>query len=332
MSNHSHEQEQLTKMRSVKLQTNICISSSCNLTSEVICRHCSQQYCQLCFMCHRKNIIDDMQSISEQMSTNRHQGVSEVVSFIDKQAKDAHEQAKKLVDDAIDRIVKASKNIYTYIENRRQAKLGRLDECLEKFDKDADLLNSKLKNEIFLPADTMLDLRRKYAYNMFDKITSNTENQSTDLQRKNEIFFDDYRYYNELINLRQKWTFLQAALTTVYFPAKKDIALDKILTFLEYRHDRVLENYREHLSMNKESKELSLKSTEELFNELSFREKKEFPKDISNFSYIAEISNDNLIKTDSGHGDDEISSNSSHSWQIEDDDYDRLGESIKKKS
>jgi hypothetical protein len=74
-------------------------------------------------MCHRKNIIDDMQSISEQMSTNRHQGSVEVISFIDKQAKDAHEQAKKLVDDAIDRIVKASKNIYTYIENRRQAKV-----------------------------------------------------------------------------------------------------------------------------------------------------------------------------------------------------------------
>jgi hypothetical protein len=187
-------------------------------------------------MCHRKNILDDMQSISEQMSTNRHQGVAEVISFIDKQAKDAHEQAKKLVDDAIDRIVKASKNIYTYIENRRQAKLGRLDECLEKFDKDADLLNSKLKEQIFLPADTMLDLRRKYAYNMFDEGTSMINDQATEFQRKNEKFFDDYRHYNELINLRQKWTFLQAALTTVYFPAKKDISLDKILTFLEYRH------------------------------------------------------------------------------------------------
>jgi len=111
-----------------------------------------------------------------------------------------------------------------------------LDECLEKFDKDAELLNSKLKSEIFLPADLMLDLRRKYAYNMFDKITPIVDNQATDSQVKNEKFFDDYRYYHELINLRQKWTFLQAALTTVYFPAKKDISLDKILTFLEYRH------------------------------------------------------------------------------------------------
>jgi hypothetical protein len=123
MSDHSHEHQQPQKMRSVNFQTNLCISSSCNLPSEVICRHCSQQYCQLCFMCHRKNIIDDMNSISEQMSLNRHQGVAEVISFIDKQAKDAHDQAKQLVDDAIDRIVKASKNIYTYIENRRQAKV-----------------------------------------------------------------------------------------------------------------------------------------------------------------------------------------------------------------
>jgi copper chaperone CopZ len=326
-------------MRSVKLQTNLCQSSSCNLTSEVICRHCSQQYCQLCFMCHRKNIIDDMQLISEQMSINRHQGVAEVISFIDKQAKDAHEQAKKLVDDAIDRIVKASKNIYTYIENRRQAKLGRLDECLEKFDKDAELLNSKIQNQIFLPADTMLDLRRKYAYNMFDKMISNMENTATDSQRKNEVFFDDYRYYHELINLRQKWTFLQAALTTVYVPAKKDISLDKILTFLEYRHDRVLENYRDFLSTTEDSKELSLKPAEDLLHELSFLSKKKSLPESDNFSYITEalheihlnehVKQENEItpKTDSGHGgDDDTNSSSSQSWQIEDgdddDDYD----------
>ena len=38
-------------------------------------------------MCHRKNILDDMQSISEQMTINRRQGTTEVISFIDKQAK-----------------------------------------------------------------------------------------------------------------------------------------------------------------------------------------------------------------------------------------------------
>ncbi|CAF4094998.1 unnamed protein product [Adineta steineri] len=364
-------------MRSVNFQTNFCISSSCNLASEVICRHCSQQYCQLCFMCHRKNILDDMHSISEQMSTNRNQGVAEVILFIDKQAKDAHDQAKKLVDDAIDRIVKASKNIYTYIENRRQAKLGRLDECLEKFDKDAELLNTKLKDQIFLSADTMLNLRCKYAYNMFDKITPIMDKQATDVQVENEKFFDDYRYYDELINLRQKWTFLQAALTTVYFPAKKDISLDKILTFLEYRHDRVLENYRDFLSTSEESKgnkkyfpsgfhifpllELSLKPAEDLLHELSFLSKKKLSAECDNFSYIngslveihidehdnhhdeflikPEIKQENEItpKTDSGHcGDDDTSSNSSNSWQIEDvndDDYDtrfmKLSQSMK---
>lgn len=111
-----------------------------------------------------------------------------------------------------------------------------MDECLEKFDQDAQVLDSKLKNQIFLPADAMLDLRRKYAYNMFDGMTPKMDEQTTDCQRKNERFFEDYRHYSDLINLRQKWTFLQAALTTVYYPAKKDISLDKILTFLEYRH------------------------------------------------------------------------------------------------
>ena len=111
-----------------------------------------------------------------------------------------------------------------------------MDECLEKFDKDADYLNSQMKDEIFLSADAMLVYRRKYAYNMFDKMTPSLERQATELQIKNEKFFEDYRYYENLVNLREKWTFLQAALTTVYFPAKKDISLDKVLTFLEYRH------------------------------------------------------------------------------------------------
>jgi hypothetical protein len=197
----------------------------------------------------------------------------------------------------------------------------------------------------------MLDLRRKYAYNMFDKMTPKIDKQPTDLQRKNETFFDDYRYYNELINLRQKWTFLQAALTTVYFPSKKDISLDKILTFLEYRHDRVLENYREFLSTNEDSKELSLKPAEDLLHELSFLSKKKSLPESDNFAYITgglneihideHVKQDNEItpKTDSGQGDDETSSNSSQSWQIEDgdddgDDYDtrfmKLSQSMQK--
>jgi hypothetical protein len=88
----------------------------------------------------------------------------------------------------------------------------------------------------------MLELRRKYAYNMFDTSSSMLmiKSEGIDNQNKNERFFENYRYYNELINLRDKWTFLQAALTTVYFPRKKDISLDKILTFLEYRHVSLL--------------------------------------------------------------------------------------------
>ena len=71
---------------------------------------------------------------------------------------------------------------------------------------------------------------------MFDETSSKLIVKN---QVKNEKFFENYRYYDELINLREKWTFLQPALTTVYFPAKKDISLDTILTFLEYRHVRI---------------------------------------------------------------------------------------------
>lgn len=108
-----------------KSQTTGCISSGCNLSSEVICNHCQERYCRMCFICHQKHIAIDVESISEKISLNREQGVSEVTAFIDKQAKDAHEQAQQLIDDAINRIVKASQNIYTHIENRRIAKVVR---------------------------------------------------------------------------------------------------------------------------------------------------------------------------------------------------------------
>ncbi|CAF4425775.1 unnamed protein product, partial [Adineta steineri] len=67
-----------------------------------------------------------------------------------------------------------------------------------------------------------------------------------------------------------------------------DISLDKILTFLEYRHDRVLENYRDFLSTSEESKELSLKPAEDLLHELSFLSKKKLSAECDNFSYINE--------------------------------------------
>ncbi|CAF1082585.1 unnamed protein product [Didymodactylos carnosus] len=259
------------KARSITNLTPSCAQTMCCQHPEITCRHCAQQYCYLCFMSHRTHIIDDMTSIHSQMVKNRKQGVDDIVKFIDKQAQDAKEQAKQLVDDAINRILNASKNIYQYIDNRRQTKLSRLNECLDKFDNDKNLLQEKLDGNIFLTADVIMDLRKKYAYNMFDHVGKiNEKSNVTEQQTKNEIFFSNYRFYDELINLRQKWTFLQAALTTVYFPSKKDISLDKILTFLEYRHDRVLENYREHLALKEETKALSLKTGDELLNQLSF--------------------------------------------------------------
>ncbi|CAF5117934.1 unnamed protein product, partial [Rotaria magnacalcarata] len=90
MSNITDANNQQTKMRSVKLQTKLCVSPSCEDSGEIICHHCSQSYCRLCFLCHRKNVLDDMHSIHEQMSSNRRVGVAEVTTFIDQQAKDAH--------------------------------------------------------------------------------------------------------------------------------------------------------------------------------------------------------------------------------------------------
>jgi len=309
--------------RSKQNQTDICVQPMCGCHSEVICRHCSQHFCYLCIMSHRKYILYDMSSIQEQMTKNRKQGVDEVVAFIEKQAKNAHQEAKQLVDDAIERILKASKNIYSYIENRRQAKMGRLTECLEKYDKDAQLLESKLKRNVFLEAAEIHELRKKYAYNMFDSavvghnsdaglLSSNQLTKRTAQQKENEKFFANYCYYDELINLRQKWTFLQAALTTVYYPAKKDISLDKILTFLEYRHDRVIENYREHLSTKEDAATLalSLKPSEELLNDLSFLNKKGVAKEFYNFCYI----NEHPIDEDPISEDLE-DQNSSDSWR-----------------
>lgn len=73
---------------------------------------------------------------------------------------------------------------------------------------------------------------------MFDTSLSlmKLESGGNAMKSETDQFFENYRYYNELMHLRQKWPFLETALTTVYFSAKKDISLDTILTFLEYRH------------------------------------------------------------------------------------------------
>lgn len=115
-----------------------------------------------------------------------------------------------------------------------------MEQSLDKFDTDADYLQSKLSRQILLPANIISHYRRTYAYNMFDSPT--TLSMTINRSNENERFLDDYRYYHQLISLRQKWIFLQPALTTVYFPKKKNITLDQILTFLEYRHVSGREN------------------------------------------------------------------------------------------
>lgn len=74
-------------------------------------------------MCHRQSLFDEMHLLSEQMSINRQESVAEVVSFINRQAYDAHQQAKELLDDAIQRILKAKEKIFNEIERNRRTKV-----------------------------------------------------------------------------------------------------------------------------------------------------------------------------------------------------------------
>ncbi|CAF0951126.1 unnamed protein product [Didymodactylos carnosus] len=274
------------------MSSTVCTSPMCSIQSEIRCRHCDEVYCYLCFMSHRKNIFDEMMAIRKQMIEDRRQGVAEVTKFIDKQAQDAKEQAKALVDDALERLKKASENIYNYIDNRRQAKLARIEESLHIYDNEIKNIDEFLDHKRFLGASRMSVLRKLYGYNMFYDNIHDEKNSSklmvpvvSQQQRENEKFFGNYRYYDELINLREKWPFLQRALTTVYFPARKDISLDKIITFLEYRHDRVLENYREHLNETK-SLSNSITTVDDLLLGLSFLRIRSKPIEPHNFDYI----------------------------------------------
>ena len=120
---YSLENMPLSSKFSNQAQTDSCISATCNQKSDLQCRHCSEPFCQTCFIHHRRNLLVEMEAISEQMLINRRQGVAEVVQFINKQAVDANQQAQQLLNDTIDRIIRASENIHRYIENRRQAKV-----------------------------------------------------------------------------------------------------------------------------------------------------------------------------------------------------------------
>lgn len=83
-----------------------------------------------------------------------------------------------------------------------------------------------------LPASTLVTLRRQYAYNMFDPPTAESMRI---YENERDRFFDHYRYFEEMMCLREKWPFLGDVLATVYFTAAKKISLDQIFTLLEYR-------------------------------------------------------------------------------------------------
>jgi len=146
------------------------------------------------------------------------------------------------------------------MDDRAQMKLSRLSDALATFDNDALEIKASLTAEQFLSAKRILELRTKYASNMFDdgQISEEQDEDDEENSTANEqlqqpewekSFFgvgDRYRMYEELINLRAKWPFLAPALTSVYHAVEKDFSLDDIRTFLEYRHDKVMNLFNEH--------------------------------------------------------------------------------------
>jgi hypothetical protein len=192
------------------------------------------------------------------MEMNRQQSQIEVRSFIERQRADARAKAEAMQRDIIRRINEANQNVLQYMDDRAQMKLSRLADALNTFDNDASELKSSLSAEQFLSAKRIIELRTKYASNMFDDRQNSDENEEvsdSNLSTINEqpewekSFFgngEKYRMYDELINLRAKWPFLAPALTSIYYATEKDFSLDDIRTFLEYRHDKVLNLFNEH--------------------------------------------------------------------------------------
>lgn len=194
------------------------------------------------------------------MEMNRQQSQIEVRSFIERQRVDARAKAEAMQRDIIRRITEANQNVLQYMDDRAHMKLSRLADALNTFDSDASELKSSLVAEQFLSAKRIIELRTKYASNMFDdRRTSdehdegqsdgnlpNTSEEQPDWERSFFGHGEKYRMYDELINLRAKWPFLAPALTSIYYAAEKDFSLDDIRTFLEYRHDKVLNLFNEH--------------------------------------------------------------------------------------
>jgi hypothetical protein len=205
-------------------------------------------------------IIDKILFFSNiQMEMNRQQSQIEVRSFIERQRADARAKAEAMQRDIIRRINEANQNVLQYMDDRAQMKLSRLSDALNTFDTDASELKTSLSAEQFIPAKRIIELRTKYASNMFDDRLHHDDHEEEEadsnlatIQEQPEWekhFFangEKYRMYDELINLRAKWPFLAPALTSVYHAAEKDFSLDDIRTFFEYRHDKVLNLFSEH--------------------------------------------------------------------------------------
>jgi len=213
----------------------------------------------MCVRVHKRYVLQEMSDIAKQMEMNRQQSQIEVRSFIEKQRADARAKAEAMQRDIIRRINEANQNVLQYMDDRAQMKLSRLADALNTFDSDASELKSSLVAEQFLPAKRIIELRTKYASNLFDdrRNPHDHEEEESDDNRPTvfeqpeweKSFFangEKYRMYDELINLRAKWPFLAPALTSIYYAVEKDFSLDDIRTFLEYRHDKVLNLFNEH--------------------------------------------------------------------------------------
>ncbi|CAF1330396.1 unnamed protein product [Rotaria sordida] len=242
----------------LSLDGQICVEPSCTSLARHRCKHCHKAYCDMCVRVHKRYVLQEMSDIAKQMDMNRQQSQIEVRSFIERQRADARAKAEAMQRDIIRRINEANQNVLQYMDDRAQMKLSRLVDALNTFDNDASELKTSLLAEQFLSAKRIIELRTKYASNMFDDRQNNDDNDEeskSNLPTINEqpewekSFFssgDKYRMYDELINLRAKWPFLAPALTSIYYTSEKDFSLDDIRTFLEYRHDKVLSLFNEH--------------------------------------------------------------------------------------
>jgi hypothetical protein len=251
-----------------------CVEPSCTSLARHRCKHCHKAYCDMCVRVHKRYVLQEMSDIAKQvditlylfnrlffliqMEMNRQQSQIEVRSFIERQRADARAKAEAMQRDIIRRINEANQNVLQYMDDRAQMKLSRLADALNTFDNDSSDLKSSLSAEQFLPAKRIIELRTKYASNMFDDRQYQDENEDETDEKSTTIheqpdweksFFangEKYRMYDELINLRTKWPFLAPALTSIYYAAEKDFSLDDIRTFLEYRHDKVLNLFNDH--------------------------------------------------------------------------------------